>query len=546
MQRINKVLLLFIGLFLFGNVVNASSYTLTTIRDGKKTTTRSSDMARVSQELYDGEIVYSTAGITLNNTNRIERIYLVQDNDPNANITITVKGENKVNIIFIDGLKVTVSLYDNDSSITFNPGKYNNSTNNIDIITNGMEQSAFFSNYIYFKYDHKFNADGSIKLYKAAETTTTKITQKMTTVTRTAEVLKEDTNIAYNGDKTISIESLDGDVFESETGLYGKEVILTDVQRNKINDWLSRNDFPDIITLFDISMIGRGKELNLTGQFIIRIKIEDRLSYFEDFKIIYLDEGNDIREVIRAEVEGDYIKFPTTHLSKYGVIGTYKSATAVVKHVKKRSTIQSIILIALLSLAIGVIIYSTIKKLKSASKEAVSDEDEIVFEMFEEENVDDSNVPEVQDIKEKKEKKKKDKKKHDAGPTIGDEPIIAYAVALPEEAIAPGAISQTTDEKPKEEDKKKKKREKKKTKEEEIIATPVEEEVVATPVEEEPEVAEKIIEPRVTPKEEKKEEPKKEEKKTKPKKEEKPKDSEEDKKEKKEKDDRVQPPISFD
>ena len=545
MKRINKVLLLIIGLFLFSGVVNASSYDLTVVKNGKKTVVRHEEMDRVSQELFNGEIVYSTSGITLNKTaNRIDRIYLEQKEDANANITITVKGDNKINLLYIDGLRVTVNLYDDNSSFTFNAGR-KELNNNYSVITNSSEQSAFFSNYIYFRYDHKFNSDGSIRLYKSAETTTTKVTQRATTVTKTAEVLKEDSNMVYNSDKSISIESRNGDDFEAETGLYGKEYELNEQQKQKVNDQLSKMDLPEIISVFDISIIGRGKELPMAGNYIIRIKMQDRLAYFEDFKVVYLDDDLDILEVIRAEEKDDNVQFNTTHLSKYGIIGTYKSATAVVKHVQKNSTIQSIFLIVALGLAIAVIIYSTAKKLKSSSKEAVTSDDEIVFEMFEEEQNNHSYVPEVEEVS---------SKKKDKGPTIGDEPLIAYAVALPEEAIAPGAVSQTTDiaKTAKEE---KKDRKKKKKKEKEIIVDAPKVEVEVAP--EVPEVQEVHTAPVVEEKkEEKKEEPKVETKKEEPKKEEKKKNKEnkvkppvsfeEEQSKKDKKEDKVQPPISFD
>ena len=478
MRRITKVLLFFIGIFLFADVVSAAGYNLTVIRQGKKTTVFSSNMERVSQDLFNGEIVYSTAGITLNKTaNKIDRIYLTQDNDPNANITITVKGDNHLNILYIDGLRATVSLYDDKATFTFNPGKMVNGSNVV-AITNGAEQSAFFSNYIYFKYDHKFNSDGSIKLYREVETTTTKQTTRVTNVTRTAEVLREDTNIAYNSDKSISIESKNGDDFKAETGLYGKEETIPDNQLKKINDKLSKMDLPEMIKVYDITMLERGKPLNVSGNYIIRIRVEDRLSYFEDFKVIYLDDDYDILEIIRAEVEDNYIKFNTTHLSKYGIIGTYKSATAVVrKENTKESTIQSIFLILALLCALAVVIFSTYKKLKGSSASKQETEDDVVFEvMDEEEGNHTSYVPEVEDVNKKKTKKK-------SGPVIGEEPVIAYAVPVPEESIVPGAISQKDIAALEEESSKgkKKKRKEKKVKgkvqpEPVIIAAPVEEE----------------------------------------------------------------------
>ena len=134
--------------------------------------------------------------------------------------------------------------------------------------------------------------------------------------------------------------------------------------------------------------------------------------------------------------------------------------------------------------ALAVVVYSTFKKLKGADKETVNPDDEIVFEVFEEEEGNHSEyVPEVQDLISKKKEKKKEK----GGPVIGEEPIIAYAVPLPEEAVAPGAISQV--EAPKAKPEKGRKKKKKKEKEPEIIATPMD-----TPIEEETVIAEAVPE----------------------------------------------------
>ena len=56
------------------------------------------------------------------------------------------------------------------------------------------------------------------------------------------------------------------------------------------------------------------------GKYTIKIKIDEDVTNYNNYKIIYVNENGDIEEYIDGVVEDGYVVFETSHLSQYGVI----------------------------------------------------------------------------------------------------------------------------------------------------------------------------------------------------------------------------------
>ena len=46
---------------------------------------------------------------------------------------------------------------------------------------------------------------------------------------------------------------------------------------------------------------------------------------YDELKVIYVNDKNEIEETFEVEIEGEYLTFNTTHLSLYGIVGVTKT-----------------------------------------------------------------------------------------------------------------------------------------------------------------------------------------------------------------------------
>ncbi len=78
-----------------------------------------------------------------------------------------------------------------------------------------------------------------------------------------------------------------------------------------------------LVELYDINMYDQNDNIVKMedGTYTIKVELNDLLKKYEAYQIIYISDDNKV-ELIDATVEGNYITFNTTHLSKYGIVGT--------------------------------------------------------------------------------------------------------------------------------------------------------------------------------------------------------------------------------
>ena len=78
-----------------------------------------------------------------------------------------------------------------------------------------------------------------------------------------------------------------------------------------------------LVELYDINMYDQNDNIVKMedGTYTIKVELNDLLKKYEAYQVIYISDDNKV-ELIDATVEGNYIVFNTTHLSKYGIVGT--------------------------------------------------------------------------------------------------------------------------------------------------------------------------------------------------------------------------------
>lgn len=163
--------------------------------------------------------------------------------------------------------------------------------------------------------------------------TTTKTT---TTTTTTTTKVKKKVNVKKEEVVEIENEVVDNVVYKSEVDKENKLVYsykLTDeiTETDKIvstvleiDETLKENN---VIALYDISLYDSNMVKKSVKNSLIEISIpltKDMLDY-DEYEIVYIDDKNNITdEKFDSEVKDNYIKFTTTHLSKFGIVATKK------------------------------------------------------------------------------------------------------------------------------------------------------------------------------------------------------------------------------
>ena len=138
---------------------------------------------------------------------------------------------------------------------------------------------------------------------------------------------------------------------------------ITDIQSASVQAKTDKT----LVELYDIYMADENDNIVKmeNGTYKIKVELNDLLKKYEGYEIIYIGDDNKV-ELIDATVEDNYIVFNTTHLSKYGVVGTEIKKTGNI--ITNPKTADSVVTygLAFASLAVAVaLVVLRIKKLKN-------------------------------------------------------------------------------------------------------------------------------------------------------------------------------------
>ena len=160
---------------------------------------------------------------------------------------------------------------------------------------------------------------------------TTEVKKEETTTTTTKVVRVSNTNKDNNKVVKETNVSNDNSVYKSVIDEHSNIIYnykLTDEITNddrivskslELNDYLKNNN---VISLYDISLYNNNVKKDVKNSLIdISIPITNNLIGYDEYKIIYVNDGSISDEVFDTKVENGYIKFTTTHLSMYGIVG---------------------------------------------------------------------------------------------------------------------------------------------------------------------------------------------------------------------------------
>jgi len=106
------------------------------------------------------------------------------------------------------------------------------------------------------------------------------------------------------------------------------ELAVSDLKEEDIGTKVSEelND-TELLKLYDVTVKNGNENVKMkSGNYTLKIKLDDNMKNYGDYQIIYVDDEGGIAEYLEGTVEGDYIVFTTTHLSQYGVVGTYQKS----------------------------------------------------------------------------------------------------------------------------------------------------------------------------------------------------------------------------
>lgn len=181
-----------------------------------------------------------------------------------------------------------------------------------------------------------FNNKSLVSGEEDIETTTTTTTTTTTKKTTTKRIIKQNNTETKKQEITIETLEQDEEIYKTTIDKTNKliysykttnEINASDTIISKIltvNESLKNNN---IISIYDISLYdsNMNKKIVNNSKIDISIPITDNLLGFDEYKVVYIDENNNItNEEFDCVVENGYIKFSTTHLSKFGVLVTKK------------------------------------------------------------------------------------------------------------------------------------------------------------------------------------------------------------------------------
>ena len=169
-----------------------------------------------------------------------------------------------------------------------------------------------------------FNNKSLVSGDKDSEVTTKKTTEKVTT-----EVVTTTKKVANKTDEVSVNENIYKSVIDDNNRLVYNYKLTDEISDSDkiISTILTVSDelkASNVIGLYDISLY----DVNMTKKSVknsfinISIPITGDLIGYDEYKVIYLDDNDNIsNENFETNVSDGYIKFSTTHLSKFGIIG---------------------------------------------------------------------------------------------------------------------------------------------------------------------------------------------------------------------------------
>ena len=154
-----------------------------------------------------------------------------------------------------------------------------------------------------------------------------------TTKKTTEKVTKDETTKVTTKKVEVNEISVNKDIYKSVVDDENKllynykltdEISDTDIIISKVLDLNEEYKNNNIISLYDISLYNSNmvKKSVKNSLITISIPITGNLVGYDDYKVVYIDDNNNItNEEFNTTVSDGYITFDTTHLSIYGVIG---------------------------------------------------------------------------------------------------------------------------------------------------------------------------------------------------------------------------------
>lgn len=179
-------------------------------------------------------------------------------------------------------------------------------------------------------FNNKELVSGDVEKENITETTTTTTTMITETITTTKKIVKldnEDIEKEELEEKVVYKSAVD----EKNNLIYNykltEEISVNDIIVSTKLNVDSKLLVNNVIGLYDISLYDEDmNKKNVDNSLItIKIPIKDELIGYDEYKIVYINESNQITdEKFEVEVVDNYIEFNTTHLSIFGIVGVKK------------------------------------------------------------------------------------------------------------------------------------------------------------------------------------------------------------------------------
>lgn len=147
------------------------------------------------------------------------------------------------------------------------------------------------------------------------------------------------TNGMYNVTENKILESNNEKVmFESESPLNNKYMLAvkevandtkTSIEKNVEKAYKDNNKIKDatVIDVYDINITDGTNIISMEkGNFTISIAIAKNMQKYDIYKVAYIDENGNIKELLDASLVDGNIVFTTSHLSTYAIIGYNSTA----------------------------------------------------------------------------------------------------------------------------------------------------------------------------------------------------------------------------
>ena len=170
----------------------------------------------------------------------------------------------------------------------------------------------------------------------------------------------------------ITTTKTDNIVFESTEEFDPNYHLVVDDITEKITDVQSVNVQAKtdkvLVELYDIYMADENDNIVKMedGTYTIKVELNDTLKKYEDYQVIYISDDNTV-ELIDAKVDGNYVVFNTTHLSKYGIVGKEIRKTGNI--ITNPQTADSVVTYALALIALAVAVALVVLRIKKIKKE---------------------------------------------------------------------------------------------------------------------------------------------------------------------------------